>query len=275
MAPPRHPFKRIVLGLRPSAPDQTMRFAADLAALLDLDLLGLFLEDTRLRDFAAMPFAREFRPFGGGWRQISLDQLSHDLDLVARAAQRVFADAVKQLPTVCRFEVVRAPASEAIASISCRDDIVMVVLPVSPAERATQQFTTLIDAAFHSAAAVMIVPMQIARLRGPVVAVAATPDDPSIQAAAALAASTRERLVVVEAFDHSSPPPPAAKKRSLGYERRELPRAHLSDKGIESVLRGLNERLVVLTRGSFDDAIPLIIASRRHIPVLVVEPQSV
>ena len=59
-------FKRIVLGLQPSAPDRAMQLAVELADLLHLDLLGLFLEDTSLRDLASMPFAREFRLLGGG-----------------------------------------------------------------------------------------------------------------------------------------------------------------------------------------------------------------
>jgi hypothetical protein len=80
-------FKRLVVGLEPSAPDRAMRLAVELAELLDLDLLGLFLEDPGLRDLAAIPFVREFRSLGGGWRPIEIDQLTHDLE-VARSAPR-------------------------------------------------------------------------------------------------------------------------------------------------------------------------------------------
>ena len=68
-----HSFKRLVLGLQPRAPDRTMQLAVELADLLHLELLGLFLEDTSLRDLAGIPFAREFgRSAAAGIRSISI-----------------------------------------------------------------------------------------------------------------------------------------------------------------------------------------------------------
>ena len=112
-----HSFKRLVLGLQPSASDRTMQLAVELADLLHLDLLGLFLEDTSLRDLAGIPFAREFRSLGGGWHAIDLGRLSHDFELAARNIERMFTQAAKRLPTRSQFEVVRGPLAKTFASV--------------------------------------------------------------------------------------------------------------------------------------------------------------
>lgn len=244
-----HSFKRLVLGLQPSAPDRTMQLAVELADLLHLDLLGLFLEDTNLRDLANIPFAREFRPLGGGWHAIDLDQLSHEFELAARNIERMFTEAAKRLPTRSQFEVVRGPMAKTFASVSRTDDIVMIVEPMSPAERATQQFAWLVQAAFQSAATVMLVPPQIARTKGPIVAIAATPDDPSIHAAAAIAIAAKEELVVIEARGVALPDPAICAQ----------------------AFRQTQERLVVMTRGAFEDKAASAIAAARRVPVLVIE----
>src|SRR5674476_57962 len=100
-----HSFKRLVLGLQPGAHDRTMRLAVELADLLHLDLLGLFLEDTSLLDLAGIPFSRELRPLGGGWHTIDLERLLHDFELDARSIERKFMGAAKRLPTGYQFEV--------------------------------------------------------------------------------------------------------------------------------------------------------------------------
>lgn len=271
-----HSYKRLVLGLQPSAPDRTMRLAVELAGLLHLDLLGLFLEDTSLRDLASMPFAREFRLLGGGWHTIDLDRLSHDFDLAARAIERTFTEAAKRLPTRHQFEVARGPMTKTFSSVSRTDDIVMIVEPVSPAERATQQFAWLMEAAFQSAAAVMLVPPQIARTKGPVVAIAAMPDDPSIHAAAAIAVAAKEELVIIEADGHDADDPHVrtlAADTGLTIQRMSAAKITLPDPALcAQAFRQTQERLIVMTRGAFEDRAASAIAAARCVPVLIIEP---
>ena len=271
-----HSFKRLVLGLQPNAPDRTMQLAVELADLLHLDLLGLFLEDTNLRDLASFPFAREFRPLGGGWHSINLDRLSHDVELAARSIERMFAEAAKRLPTRSQFEVIRGPAAKTFASVSRSDDIVMIVEPLSPAERSTQQFSWLLEAAFQSAAAVMLVPPRIVRTRGPVVAIAASPDDPSIHAAAAIAIAAKEELVIIEADGHDADDPlirTLTADTGLRIKRVAAAKIALPDPATcAQAFRQMQERLVVMTRGAFADGVASMIAAARRVPVLVVEP---
>jgi hypothetical protein len=278
MAAAPRSFKRLVVGLQPRAADRRVRLAVELAELLDLDLLGLFLEDTSLRDLAAMPFAREFRPLNGGWHAIDLDRLSQDIEYAARDIERMFAAAAKHLAGRYQFEVARGPLTTTLQSVSRTGDIVMVMEPAGAAERAGQQFAWLIEAAFRSSADVMIVPPRIARTVGPVVAIAARPDDPGIDAAAAIARSAKEALIVVDVgqmpIDEGGLRERAA---ATGRTVRLIsvgPSARSSPGVLTQALQQIEERLIVVTRGELSERDVSVLASARHIPVLIVEPAS-
>lgn len=271
-----HSFKRLVLGLQPGAHDRTMQLAVELADLLHLDLLGLFLEDTSLRDLASIPFSRELRSLGGGWHTIDLDQLSHDFELAARGIERKFVGAAKRLLTGYQFEVARGPMAKTFATFSRIDDIVMIVEPQSPAERATQQFSWLLEAAFQAVAAVMLVPSHIARAKGPVVAIATSQDDSSIDAAAAIALAAKEELVIIEA-DGDEIDDTRLRKLAAGTDliikRVAADRPGLADPAAcAHAFRQIQERLIVMTRGALADRTVSAIAAARQVPVLVVEP---
>jgi hypothetical protein len=271
-----HSFRRLVLGLQPGAHDRTMRLAVELADLLHLDLLGLFLEDTSLRDLASIPFSREFRPLGGGWHTIDLDRLSRDFELAARSIERKFMDAAKRLATGYQFEVARGPMAKTFASVSRRDDIVMIVEPRSPAEQVTHQFSWLLEAAFRSAAAVMLVPPHIVRTKGPIAAIATSPDDPSLLAAAAIALAAKEELVIIEADGYDTDDTRVRKLAAgtgLSIKRVAAARLGLADPTVCALaFRHVQERLIVVTRGAFADGTAAAIATARQVPVLVVEP---
>ena len=273
-----HSFRRLVLGLQPGAHDRTMRLAVELADLLHLDLLGLFLEDTSLLDLAGIPFSREFRPLGGGWHTIDLDRLLHDFELAARSIERKFLDAAKHLPTASQFEVARGSLAKTFASVS-RRDIVMIVEPRNPAERATQQFAWLLEAAFRSAAAVMLVPPQIARTTGPVVAIAASAGDPCIRAAVAIALAAREELVIIDTDGGIADDPDLRKLAAdtgLAIKHAAAAGLNLTDPAACALaFRQIQERLIVMSRVAFANQPASEIAAARRVPVLVVEPEEV
>lgn len=272
-----HGFKRIVLRLQPRVPDRTARLAVELAELLDLDLLGLFLDDTSLRDLASLPFARELRTLGGGWQPLDIERLSRELDTAARSAERLFAEMAQRIPARCRFEVVRGSPRTAIEATSRVGDIVVILEPGSPSERFTDQFSWLSDAAFRSAAAVLLVPPRIARTIGPIVAVAAAPDDPCIDTALVIAAAAKEELVVIEAHADAGPgaPLPAmATERGVRVRRVSLGPAGAANTALlAGALERIPVRLIVLTQGAFDRAVATAIASAQQVPVLVLEPR--
>lgn len=273
-----HGFKRLVIGLQRSPSGRMLRFAVEFAELLQVELLGLFLADTSLRDLARMPFARELRPLNGGWHALDFQGLSRDIERNVRDAEHTLAEAARSLADRYRFEVIRGPLATALGSVSRRSDIVIVAEPLTTAERMSQQFTWLIEAAFRSAAAVMIVPSRIARATGPIAAIVAGRDDPSLDAAAALARAAKEDLVFV---DIGNVPIEDAEIRArsaaVGRPARHvvLDRGALSDPGaLDRRIPQLEERLLVLTRGVVDDQEASAIASVRGVPLLVVEPAA-
>ena len=255
-----------------------MRLAAEIAHLLRLDLLGLFVEDASLRGLVALPFVREFQLLGGGWRPLDIDRLSRDLEIAAKNAEKAFTEAAKTLRTTCQFEVVRGSMAETITSISRADDIVLIVEPLNAAERITPQFIATLDAAFHSAAAVLLMPRQIARQSGAIVAIATEPNDLSIEVAKSVAAAAKEELVVIESFkstvsSHTPAKYSPAKYSASRIQVRRIPAAEhqlANTSNIGSALSQVRERLVVITRS--DDYSPLAIATMRHVPILIVEP---
>lgn len=279
MAADSHSFKRVVLGLQPQMPGRMMRLAVELADLLELELLGLFLEETSLRNLASIPFAREFQPLGGGWHPIDLDRLSHDMEVAARSTERMFTEAAKRLAARSRFAVVRGSTAETIASVSQAGDIIMIVEPVSPAERVTQQFSSLIEAAFKSAGAVLLVPSRIARTTGPIIAIAAAPDDPCVDVAAAIALAAGEELVIAVAYDGAADDLPICKLAAgsgLTIKHIAIGKIPLSDPAhVSHALSQLKERLLVMSRGVLEHDILLGLASARRVPMLAIERQEV
>jgi len=268
-----HSFKRLVLGLQPSVPGGAFQFAAQLAEMLDVELLGLFLEDTSLRDLAAIPFARELRPMNGGWHAIDIERLSRDIGYAARTVEQMFDEAMKNLATPSRFEVVRGPVGSLLPALSRSSDIVMILEPANPAERASQQFAWLLEAAFRSAGAVMIVPPRIQRESGPVVAIAVGLDDPSLASATAIARAIAEELVIV---DIGRTKINDADIRRLGATTGcQISYIFVGPKeadALDHVAPHIQARLMVLRRGIFRDRDVAALASKRNVAVLVVEP---
>jgi hypothetical protein len=122
---------------------------------------------------------------------------------------------------------------------------------------------------------VLLVPDRIARHAGAIVAIAAEPDDPSIEAAKAIAVAAKEDLIVIETFrttdrEHSSATYPTTEGWGSRISVADGGRAHLSR--VWSALHHLQERLVVVTRS--DDYSPSSITSMRHVPILIVEPRN-
>jgi hypothetical protein len=253
-----------------------MRLAVEMAELLDLDLLGLFLEDASLRDLAGIPFAREFRLLGGGWHSLDLDRLVHDLEVAARGMERSFMQAARSLSKRSQFEVMRGPVAEAITSISNTGDIVMIVEPTSAAERVSGQFSWLVEAAFRSAAAVMLVPSRIIRTKGPIVAVAMAGDHPTIAAAAAIAVAAKETLIVIGPGGRDRENPRIAQlaaKTGLTIEHVTAGDLSSDPTACLKAMGHLQERLVVMSRLPFDSATASAIVTARQVPVLVIEPE--
>ena len=271
-------FKRMVLRLPQSPGDYAaVTVTAKLAELLRIDLVAALVEDATLIDIAGMPGVRELRPLEGGWRPMVAEELAREIEHMAGTARRLFAEALRTCSIEANLSVARGSPADVITSLAMAEDIIVIVEPRNPAERITQQFTQLVDAAFRAAAAVMIVPGAIARTTGPIVAIASAPGESSVKAALGIAAAAKERLVVVSlSGDTTAFAELAEQAHAIGVrcETVALTPRPASASALAMGLAVLNERLIVMNRGTFDDALAGTTASLRRIPVLVTEPDA-
>jgi hypothetical protein len=268
----RTDFKRMLLRLPQSAHDYAaVGVAARLASLMGVSVMATFVQDAELADVAALPCVRELWPLGGGWHPIEGPQLARQLDHAAATARRLFHDAVRAVRIEASFNLAMGSTETAIAIAAASDDIIVIIEPRNPAERVTQQFTRLLDAAFGAAVAVMVVPSWIARTAGPIAAVISGPEDPSVSTALAIAAAAKERLIVLGPADSNAREAIATRAEAAGVRLEAGPDierpADLST--LLAQLGRLNERLLVMSRGAVGDRRAPTIASLRGVPVLL------
>jgi hypothetical protein len=192
-----------------------------------------------------MPLMREFRMLERQWRPIEGRSLLGDLELSASIARKALDEVARTSGISHRFEVLPVTAREAIASVSSATDIVMVSEPRTPADEAFQPFSELVAGAMTSPASVLILPKRVARDRGPVLAIAGRPDDPSVTSAAAIASAANERMEIIVTTSPAS-------------------------STLRRLLRPLDERMIVMTRRTSSDLAPSSLASERRVPVLIV-----
>lgn len=120
----------------------------------------------------------------------------------------------------------------------------------------------------------MLAPARVARAAGSVVAIATSPDDPSVEAASLITAAAGERLVVVDVRI-------AADALRVERKREGNDRIQQIDEGpaeytaeaAPHALRGLTERLTVISRGTIRNEVALAIALARGAPVLSLGPR--
>lgn len=268
----RADFKRMLVRLPHSTHDYAgVGVAAELAGLLGASLVATFVQDAELVELAALPCVRELRPLGGGWHPIEGPQLLRQLDRAVATARRRFQEAVRSTQVEASFNVATGSVANVMGVTAEDEDIIVIIEPRNPAERVTQQFTRLVDTAFSAAVAVMVVPSRIARTAGPIAAVISGPEDPGLHFALAIAAAAKERVIALA--------PAWANARAAIHELAEAagvrleagPSIHepLDVAALLTQLGDLNERLLVISRGTVGERRVPTIASHCGIPVLL------
>jgi hypothetical protein len=261
-------FKRIVLGFDWSADGgAAVELVTEFAALLQLEILGLFLRDESLLGLAGFPFARELRS-PGEWHPFNFEQLTRDLDLAVRNAQQLFEAGVKQLRTASSFEIASGSPARVVASLAQQDDIVAIVEPSTPAARVTEPFVSLVEAALQSAASVLLLPSRAMRRKGPIVVIALPADHRSIEAAGAIADLANEELVIIDGHPGADKTPwPRGRDRFS-----VLPITH--PYYLAAAFEKLQERMILMSRDVSEKLSPPVVTSARRVPVLVMKPKA-
>jgi nucleotide-binding universal stress UspA family protein len=118
---------RILLALDATCGDaDCLLIAVELAARLEAELVGLFVEDENLIRLAGLPFVRSVSPLTATPTSLTLDITERELKSFASRAERHLAGAAEQRRVKWTFRVVRGQVAREIAAASEDHDLVAV-----------------------------------------------------------------------------------------------------------------------------------------------------
>jgi nucleotide-binding universal stress UspA family protein len=118
-------IKRILVALDASTHSlAALEAAADLAAALEAELLGLFVEDENLLHLAGLPFAQEVHAPWAASREMSSDRMEKDLRLQAAQARRALQAAAERVQARWSFRTVRGQVTPAVLAAALEVDLV-------------------------------------------------------------------------------------------------------------------------------------------------------
>jgi nucleotide-binding universal stress UspA family protein len=100
--------------------------AAGLAAELDAELAGLFVEDINLQRLIGLPFAREFSLLSGGARPLTLGEMERAWRRDAEALQQLLSDAAARQRLRWSFRVARGRLAAEVDTLAQALDLVVL-----------------------------------------------------------------------------------------------------------------------------------------------------
>jgi nucleotide-binding universal stress UspA family protein len=129
-------IRRILVALDASTHSlAALEAAADLAAALEAELLGLFVEDENLLHLAGLPFAQEVHAPWAASRQMSSDRMEKELRLQASQARRALQTAAERVQARWSFRTVRGQVTPAVLAAALEADLVAMGRVSHPVSR--------------------------------------------------------------------------------------------------------------------------------------------
>jgi nucleotide-binding universal stress UspA family protein len=117
-------IRRILVALDASTHSlAALEAAAELAANLQAELIGLFVEDENLLHLAALPFSDEVRSPSAIRQPMSSDEMEQQLRLQARQARRALAKAAERTHARWSFRTVRGQVTASVLSAALDADL--------------------------------------------------------------------------------------------------------------------------------------------------------
>ena len=115
------PIRRILVAIDVSVHSlAALEAAAELAASLHAELVGLFVEDETLLRAIGLPFAREYGAYSARSREIDIAELEQQLRARAGLARRALASAAQRHQVQSTFSVIRGPVTAALVGCGRR-----------------------------------------------------------------------------------------------------------------------------------------------------------
>jgi nucleotide-binding universal stress UspA family protein len=97
--------------------------AAELAADLEAELIGLFVEDVNLLHLAGLPFANEVQPTSAARRPMNSDSMEQQLRLQAIQARRALEAAAERVKAHWTFRIVRGQVTPSVLDAALEADL--------------------------------------------------------------------------------------------------------------------------------------------------------
>lgn len=123
-----HPASLRILVALDESPRSTaaLTAAAALAAELDAELAGLFIEDIDLQHLIGLPFAREFSLLTGAGRPLSQADMEQSWRREAETMQRLLAEAARRLRLRWTFRVARGRVTAEVNTLAQAFDLIVL-----------------------------------------------------------------------------------------------------------------------------------------------------
>jgi len=210
------PRRRILAGFGPIADEmQTIEAALALAGALRAEIAGHFVEESSLLDFAALPFAKTFRPTDRSAVPLELRQMEREISHAAATWRRTLGARAQRSRIACTFATSRGEYCTEIAKAAIETDIV-VVNPANVAARSRHAVAAILGTIKNVPITVLLPDYAPVRSPGPVVLLAgdAVPDLEIFVLAGRMAALSGTHLIVLSSRKNHAPVDAALSKAS-------------------------------------------------------------
>jgi hypothetical protein len=189
-------IRRILIALDASGSSlAALEAACALAARLEAELIGLFVEDVQLLRLAALPFAREVGVFSARRRPLGSVQMQRLLRAQAAWAQAALAAAAARRSLRWSFRVVRGEVTQSVLEAVTEADLLALGRARPPAWRADSTLRVILAAASRP----VLLASPAAAVRAPVAVVydGTAESGRALQLAQLLARRDSETLTVI------------------------------------------------------------------------------
>lgn len=267
-------YRRLLLDLRHAGGDPAALSAVlGLARLLDLDPLGIFVEDEDVFSLAGLPFARELCLPMGAWRALDPSRLAGEMAALAQQARRALERASAELGRPAQFTRLRGDPGALLAEQAGEADIIALAASATPSGLADAAMRRLEEALLGIGRTVLLLPPRLLRTRGPVAAVVSDAGAAEVELAVRVAVASGEPLMLLSAADERQTGEAIAAAEAAGVAAARIVVRALVAPTTEAILAGLagsGERLLVLPRVRVGARLSPL-AAARGVPVLAID----
>ena len=152
-------IQRILVALDASTHSlAALKAAAELAASLHAELIGLYVEDENLLHLAGLPFAHEVRTPSAASEPIDSDKMEQDLHLQASQARYALEEAAERVNARWSFKVVRGQVTTAVLAEALEADLLAMGRVSRPLMRRSRLGSTARAASAETKRSVLLMP---------------------------------------------------------------------------------------------------------------------